>query len=102
NGMAINAGGKTHAAPRTRIAKRPYGQAHAPVAAADANVDDVAPAPFRVGLANELVHALAFSSHRFHRRGGAQHGVPGGAVLRIVDRLTREQPVTKKVEVACL
>src|SRR5690606_17696043 len=69
------------------------GQAHAPVAAADPDVHDVAPTALGVGLPHEFIQPPALGGDLFNGGGRAQAGVPGGAVLGDVGDAAVEQPL---------
>ncbi len=83
--MAVDIGQKAYVAPAVAIAKGRQGQAHAPVAATNTNMDYVAPAALGVGDAHEFVHTLAFLGNFRRGGGGAQGAVPGGALFGAVD-----------------
>src|SRR5690606_19816164 len=80
-GVAIDVGHKMNISPRAGVTEGADGQPYAPVAAAYADVHDIAPPSLGVGQSHEFVQTLSFSGYFIDRRGSAQGGMPGCAVF---------------------
>ncbi|MNS88100.1 hypothetical protein D3C72_1220630 [compost metagenome] len=98
--MPVDVGDELQGAARTIAPAGVGGQPHAPIAAADPDVDDGLPFALRVGILDEVAHAPMFSRDGFDRLRRAQHGVPGGAVLGHVDVLAGQQRLAGRIEAA--
>ena len=104
--MGIDVRGKTDLAAPTAAAQCLHGQTRSPVAAANAQVDNVAIEIERICLLDEIRQPGALllddGRHRRRRLRRAQRGVPGGAVFCPVDVSALEQPVAQAIEILLL
>jgi len=98
--MAVDIGNEMHLAPGAGVAEGRHGQPDAPVAAADADMHDVAPAPFRIGRMDEFDEPLTFGGDFGDGRGGAQCRMPGRAFFGGVDDIAVQQAAAHVVKAA--
>src|SRR3546814_19799903 len=80
-GMTVDIGYKMNLPPGAGIAESGDRQPHTPVAAAYADMNDVAPAAPGVGQPNEIIQPMPFGGSFFDGGGPAQGRLPGGAFL---------------------
>src|SRR5690606_15907562 len=100
--VTVDVGDKMDAPPGPGIAEGGYGQAHAPVAAADADMNDVAPASFGVSRLDEFNEPLPLRCDFRHGSRCTQSGVPRGTVFSRVDEAAFQQETACLVEAPCL
>lgn len=90
-GMPVNIGHEFQGSASAATAARVRGQAHAPVAAADTNMDHRFPFALSVRLFHEFPNTLVFAGDSFNGFRRAQRGVPSGAVFCLIDVVAGQQ-----------
>src|SRR5690606_38032644 len=101
-GVAVDVGYEPDGPPAPGVAKGFYGKSGAPITAANADVNNIAPAPFGVGALDKRAYALALEGYRGRRGGVTQHRMPGRTLFGIVYVLTRKQGLPGIVQAASL
>ncbi|MNT61036.1 hypothetical protein D3C72_1986510 [compost metagenome] len=89
--MPIDIGDKLQYSARAVCTTGIGGQAYTPIAAANAYVYHRLPFLLGICLLHEIAHPLMFARNGFNGLRGAQHGVPRGAVFRLVDGVSGKQ-----------
>src|SRR3546814_7916341 len=90
-GMAVDIGYKMNLPPGAGIAESGDRQPHTPVAAAYADMHDVAPAALGVGQPNEIIQPLPFGGYFIDGGGRAQSRMPGGAFFGAIGNARSEE-----------